>query len=89
MIALLSFESIAKTNTTQTSIIDYATDYRLRVLLKQIQHKHEDENPYEIYSLRVLLKQIQHKRPNSHSAPPRSLRVLLKQIQHKHHQFCG
>ena len=80
------FESIAKTNTTQTVQSTVTKSSSLRVLLKQIQHKPLCTNSQPYICLRVLLKQIQHKPNEIPSYPFAGLRVLLKQIQHKPHQ---
>ena len=53
------FESIAKTNTTNTINICTLDRTSLRVLLKQIQQTHASPFLYDGICLRVLLKQIQ------------------------------
>ena len=43
-LVLLMFESVAKTNTTRTEASQAPYPVRLRVLLKQIQHAHIENN---------------------------------------------
>ena len=82
MVLLVLFEGIAKTNTTHTGFPTFEHKFRLRVLLKQIQHTQKPDNRFLILCLRVLLKQIQHTHEVGEDKTKHCLRVLLKQIQH-------